>query len=393
MTTAGSYRSRAPAETLALITPHLPALGITRVGSQTGLDRIGIPVWFAVTPNARAIAIAQGKGLTDEDAQASAVMEAVERVIASSPSCVRRSASRRDIEADGESVDLLETLLSPWADPVAPDEVIDWTPAENLLSGHTAHLPFDAVHLDRTQLKPRYWRSSDGLASGNTWDEAVLHGLLERVERDALTLWHVTPPTRRPPAIDPACLATPTIDDLVQRIERAGLIIRLFDISSDLNLPCFMALIAPAAVLAGGAVRHVDLTLGSGAHFTAAGAAARAITEAAQSRLTFIGGARDDVPAAFFTDPAPEDLCKVLRAPVDPLHRPGSTGALPEPNERLPLLLARLASAGLSEAYALRLDDGRLPIAVGKLIVPGLENPPGAQRQRFGPRALRRVLG
>ncbi len=65
----------------------------------------------------------------------------------------------------------------------------------------------------------------------------MLHGLLERVERDALTLWHVTPPTRRPPAIDPACLATPTIDDLVQRIERAGLIIRLFDISSDLNLP------------------------------------------------------------------------------------------------------------------------------------------------------------
>ena len=66
------------AESVRRVWPHLPELGITRVGRQTGLDRLGIPCWAAFRPNSLHLAGSQGKGLTDAAACISAAMEAVE---------------------------------------------------------------------------------------------------------------------------------------------------------------------------------------------------------------------------------------------------------------------------------------------------------------------------
>ena len=63
----------------------LPRFGVTRLSRLTGLDSIGVPVWNAVSPNARSIVINQGKGITDLDAKVSAAMEALERSIAGDP--------------------------------------------------------------------------------------------------------------------------------------------------------------------------------------------------------------------------------------------------------------------------------------------------------------------
>ena len=53
-------------------------LGISRLADVTGLDRIGIPVVMACRPNARSLAVSQGKGLDRDAARASALMEAIE---------------------------------------------------------------------------------------------------------------------------------------------------------------------------------------------------------------------------------------------------------------------------------------------------------------------------
>ena len=53
-------------------------MGITRIANVTGLDRTGIPVVMVVRPNARSVAVSQGKGLTLAAAKASGVMEAAE---------------------------------------------------------------------------------------------------------------------------------------------------------------------------------------------------------------------------------------------------------------------------------------------------------------------------
>jgi len=52
-------------------------MGITRVANVTGLDHVGIPVVMACRPNARGLAVSQGKGLTLDAAKASAVMESI----------------------------------------------------------------------------------------------------------------------------------------------------------------------------------------------------------------------------------------------------------------------------------------------------------------------------
>ncbi len=74
----GTHRTVDPAATLARVRPHLASMGITRIANVTGLDRTGVPVVMVCRPNARSLAVSQGKGLTLDAAKASGVMEAIE---------------------------------------------------------------------------------------------------------------------------------------------------------------------------------------------------------------------------------------------------------------------------------------------------------------------------
>ena len=56
----------------------MPLMGITRVANVTGLDRIGVPVVMVCRPNARSLAVSQGKGIDLAAATASGLMEAAE---------------------------------------------------------------------------------------------------------------------------------------------------------------------------------------------------------------------------------------------------------------------------------------------------------------------------
>ena len=48
---SGTYRTVAPAETVARVRPYFSEAGITRVANVTGLDRLGIPVVMVTRPN------------------------------------------------------------------------------------------------------------------------------------------------------------------------------------------------------------------------------------------------------------------------------------------------------------------------------------------------------
>src|SRR5262247_704701 len=74
----GTQRAVTPQGTLARVRRLLPAMGITRIANVTGLDYLGIPVVMVVRPNARTLAVTQGKGIDLDHAKASGVMEAVE---------------------------------------------------------------------------------------------------------------------------------------------------------------------------------------------------------------------------------------------------------------------------------------------------------------------------
>lgn len=120
-------------------------------------------------------------------------------------------------------------------------------------------------------------------------------------------------------------------------------------------------------------------------------AAIRAVTEAAQSRLTYIGGARDDVFPETFSRPLPESTRRAfLAAP-----RPNAIAAPPVGGGLEALLrhtIDHLRGAGVQSAIALRLSGEALPFSVVKVFVPELESPDGERARRFGPRALSKAL-
>ena len=393
-----SDRIISPRETLSRVEPLLTRFGITRVARHTGLDDIGIPVWCAYTPNSRSIVIAQGKGLTDLDAKASAVMEALERAVAGEPSVKLVHGSASGLQAKGCMIDRLDCLTAVHKLDLGPDEETEWVAGVNILTGDTIHIPFEAVVLDRTR-EARYWMSSDGLASGNNVDEAVFHGVLERIERDAHMLWQVGSEAERyARCVDPRGFGDSALTGLIDRIEASGLALKLFDITSDIAIPCFTAMLGPGDVRGDRDIRLVEVTGGAGAHPSPVRAAMRAVTEAVQSRLTYISGARDDISLATFSGALPPFMRRAFDAvaapPAAAVRRDGAMG---DGQQDLPLLLQHvldsLRSRGIASVVVVRLSDEALPFSVVKTVIPELENPEGERARRFGTRALAKAIG
>ncbi|WP_179875434.1 YcaO-like family protein [Sinorhizobium sp. BJ1] len=388
-----SYSDRVctPEETFERVRPYLAAFGVTRVARHTGLDKVGIPVWCAYTPNSRSIVVAQGKGLTDADARTSAVMEALERSVAGEPTVESFIDTAENLRAAARAFDPLNGLIGAGQDDIRPDEEIEWAGGVDLISGHDVFVPLEAVLLDRTRAS-RFWMSSDGLACGNILEEAMLHGLLERVERDAHVLWRVSGQEARHRAcVTPESLDDPALDALVGRIRAAELELLLFDITSDTAIPCFLALLGPRGTTTASNLRFVEVTSGCGAHPSAVRAAIRAVTEVAQSRLTYIGGARDDVYAETYSRPLPDSTRRAFLATPRPVTTPiAPTGT------RVEALLSHAIScvkkAGVRSVIAVPLSRDDLPFAVVKVLVPDLESPDGERARRFGPRALSKAI-
>ena len=384
---SNSFRACPPDETLSRVSPCLGRLGITRVGRQTELDRIGIPVWCAYAPNSRAIVIAQGKGLDDISAKTSAVMEAIERSVATQPYCSTLMATQDDLTSSGHATNCLNGLLAVGAQPIEAGEQTRWSQALDLVKNAAIFLPFDAIHLDRTQVSPRFWISSDGLASGNTWHEAVLHGLLERIERDACVLWNVVGPARRyARRIDPCSIEDDDISEMLEKIFSADFDLALFDVTSDLAVASVVALLRPKGD--DGLLRYVDLTMGAGASLSPNVAAARAISEAVQSRMTFIAGARDDlVPELFSRRADPTHLLSFQARYTTNLDELPSM-PIGSAQDGLDHLVEALSERGIDQLYAIELAPEWLPASVAKVFAPQLEHPDGGRRIRFGSRAL-----
>lgn len=377
---------------MSRVAPYFEAMGITRLSRQTDLDCVGLPVWCAYTPNSRSIVIAQGKGLEDIDAKVSAAMEALERAVAGEPITTTTVSSARDLRRRGDCAEPLDCLIASGEQTVGEDEVLTWSLATELLHDRPIHVPQDAALLDRTRPN-RFWMSSDGLASGNTLEEAMFHGILERIERDAHVLWQIVSDHQRDAScVDPRSFADAALSDLIDRIEAAGLILKLFDITSDIGIPCFTALVAPSTINGKIPLRFVEVTGGSGAHPWGVRAAIRAVTEALQSRLTYISGARDDVWPELFTTPLPIQTRSAFLAVPASVSAAATARPAGTVSDLLQELLERLRAGGIGSVIALPLTPANLPFSVVKIFIPDLENPAGNRLHRFGQRALARAM-
>jgi ribosomal protein S12 methylthiotransferase accessory factor len=384
-------RLRSAAETLALVEPHFPRLGITRLARQTGLDRTGIPCFAAIRPNSRTLAAHYGKGLSDDAAKVSAVMEALEFALAEAPRGRRRVGTLKTLCDAGVPICACNHLLPPHHQLDSNMELI-WIAGERLGDGAEVWVPLDAVALgDGEPALTDMARTTNGLASGNSSEEAALHGLCELIERDALTLWSFAKDAKAMSdrCVDPAGFGSRAVDAVVERVTAAGLELRLFDITTDTGVPCLQAVLGEAGVTA--TSRRFDVAAGSSCHPFAAHAAVSAMVEAAQSRLTNIAGSRDDFLPAEYRQPAGDDLATLLACRPVKAEVPSDLCSR-RTEDLLAKVLGALDAADIREIVSVNLGGAGWGVAVRKVICPELEDNLSNCHWHPGPRAFRAMF-
>ncbi|KIC07664.1 hypothetical protein RA19_23010 [Leisingera sp. ANG-M1] len=381
-----THRLRDPAQTLEQVRPHLASMGITRIANLTGLDRIGLPAVMVTRPNSRSVAVALGKGLSLEAAQASGVMEAIETWHAERVSLPLRLASLTDLEQEVQVADVerLPRVAGSRFDPYRP---MLWIEGHDLAGQTSRWLPYEMVDTDYTT-PPRggqgaFPRSTNGLASGNDALEAACHAICELIERDATTLWHYSDSK---PRIDPDTVDDPRCRQALDRLARAGIEFGIWETATDVGVACFHCVIGEGGSQPG----HIGI--GDGCHPDRSIALLRAVTEAAQTRLTYISGARDDLDPNEFTAEAVATRGQYIRGlirctqPTESFQDCPSFSS-PSFEEDLDWLLERLNSAGINQVLIVDLSRRGMGIAVVRALIPGLEAPHDDPDFVPGPRA------
>lgn len=384
----------APADLIDRVKPHFAAAGITRVADVTHLDRIGIPVALAVRPNSRSLSVSQGKGTRRDQAVLSAVMEALELAAAERLPCGLRSAA-----IDRCQMLDLDRSTRCRLDRIRRDEPILWTEGTELNSGQPVQVPWSMVGVDYREQAPGYHSafqvSTDGLASGRNEDEAILHGLCELIERDAAALLtFMSSEELRTRAYVPDHEDGFEVAAMQAAIEVAGCTLSLIDMTTDIGVPAFTAIISDPVHDAAYVTQYTH-SGGSACHPDRRRALEKAIVEAAQSRITRITGSRDDLPPSTYA-PAEGGDRQAMVGMLD-FTQVAQGGRRPScvfgetPGENVAILLERLRERGIDEVVVAPIAND-FDISVQRVVVPGLQTELTGQRSKLGRRALLKLI-
>ena len=313
-----------------------------------------------------------GKGATSAAAITSALMEALERAAAERPPEATCRGSFRDMSARGLPVADPRHFTLPPDTGYDPDAAIFWSRGFELASGAETWLATDLVvcpPADGVLLQP----DTNGLASGNTRIEAILHALCELIERDASSRVAFADAFAEPGdgapearALDPAT-APSSCRPLVNAIATAGFTVLLHDLTQEILVPTIRAMIVEdARVSTHGAGRQAHFGLGCAP--SAELAVRRAVTEAVQSRLASIQGARDSFNRLLPSHRAVEGLRPERGADFATVP----TFESDDIADDLRHVLACLAAAGRPQAIAVALTRREFDVPVVRVRVPGL---------------------
>jgi ribosomal protein S12 methylthiotransferase accessory factor len=242
-----------------------------------------------------------GKGMSDIQAKASALCEAIERYSAlyTDDSVVRVTAPFREVADEAiqpndmtcysdhqyrnrDAWNALYPIRYTVPEPFDEDQPVRWTRVWSLTDSRWRLVPtvyaYFGAPLDDG---PVFCNSdSNGNAGGNCLEEAILQGLLELVERDCTAIWWYNRLPR--PGVDLASFEEPYLMQLTRWYEARNRELWVLDFTSDLGIPTFAAL-----------SRRTDgppesITMGFGAHLDTRTAVLRAVTELNQASVLFL---------------------------------------------------------------------------------------------------------
>lgn len=363
----GTHRITSPDETWLALQPFLAPAGITGVADVTWLDCLGIPTVQAVRPASLTLSVSQGKAASYRAAQVSAVMESLEGWHAENVTADLWSATARDLEAD-LTYDPAQLRHRPGSLYHAGVK-LDWMVATTLLTGRRTWVPWTAVLVNVATRDcwepPMFEMDTTGLASGNCYDEATLHALYEVMERHSVAAAVAGETMFEVPTDD---VAGSDSAHLVEMIRDAGDDVDLARIDVWDGYYCFAAELTSATL---------EVTFGGfGLHHDPNVALSRAITEAAQSRITAISGAREDLPSAIYHRFGRVHTYAKARKTSLRLNRARPTPWRVPDVDSLPELVASAATAVANrsgtEPLAVVCDFADACVPVVKVLAPGL---------------------
>ena len=384
----GTHRALTPADTLRRVQPLLSDMGITRVANVTGLDRIGIPVYTAFRPLSRSISVSQGKGFEPDAAKISAIMESVETFHAETVTQPLKYASVNQLHGQTNLIDL-DRLAQISKHTINKDQTLFWIEGKNLLNNRPCWLPFEVLSTDYTLPALNgggyFAANTNGLASGNTLNEAICHAIFEVVERDAEALWNQQAiKAQSNTGLDLGSVDDPNCRWLLERFKKANVEIKVWDMTSDVGLPCYICLAI------GDENDWADPEFGAGCHAAKEVALSRAITEAAQARVTYIAGSRDDVGLSEYKQAQRlnrrnQGLNQFQK------HKPKRDFSKSisfnneDINADLDLCLKQLSNIDIEQVVSVDLSKPEFGLAVAKVVIPGLEGAYGHWHSSYIP--------
>jgi oxazoline/thiazoline synthase len=235
-----------------------------------------------------------GKGKTESQAKASAFCEAIERYSGSFDGDeIRSKHSYRSLgelaihpnhcmhfsPSQYQQRQSWNQACTGWFQQVpAPfdeESIVEWTPVWSFTDRIFKYLPTAYCYYGYPQTAPPMcWGDSNGCASGNTLEEAILQGFMEVVERDCVGIWWYNRLQR--PQVDLTSFDDPYFAALKADYLKRDRDLWVLDITSDLGIPTFVAITRRLD-------RAVeDIVLGFGTHFDPTLAIGRALTEVNQ---------------------------------------------------------------------------------------------------------------
>ncbi len=369
-------RTISPEETLKKVIPLLEKAGMEPLEDITEMDNIGIPVYSIIRKKTAKGVFGNynGKGATPEQAMASAVMEAMERY---------SSEMRDDDEiAYGTIQQVRENgpMIEP-DDLILPARVmynleaadIAWTTGYDLIQGEEVWVPACAVYYpyypDGDLQLFRY--HTNGIASGNTLEEAILHGMFEVIERDAWSIAEAFDRTNADVIIDDEDSVP---GRLLKQFEKSGVRIKLKDLTSDVDVTTIGA--------SSDDIKTKDpelLNIGVGTHLDPEIAAVRALTEVAQSRTTHKHGLKVNANLVKVTKEMGYDKIKAInrlwysdnpkKVKLSEMKNEATEYVLDD----IEIILGKLVDSGFERAVVADLTRTDVKIPTVRMIIPGME--------------------
>jgi ribosomal protein S12 methylthiotransferase accessory factor len=403
--TSGGYRSVSSRQTVARYRKHVsPLTGVvTKLEKMDGELPLNTNFFAQHNFSAPAMSVDQlrsglsggsfGKGSTAEQAEASALMEAIERYSGIFQGDEIR-VTRRFIDfPEGDAIlsnDVQHFSEAQFAsrhrldsedshqvsEPIDPSDKLEWSPVWSLRDLRFRHLPTGLLYFFYRD----FHTDSNGCAAGNTREEAIVQGFLELVERDAYAIWWYNRLQR--PEVDLSAFDDAYIRDIKSQFADYGRRIWVLDVTSDLGVPAYVA------------IMHwmqdgkENIEFGSGAHFDRRIALLRSLTELSQFLSIGVmgeGGMRGDKSSLDGLTPLKLENYPFLIPAKHAIAAPplGMNVPLDSVKEQVEACVEVARRAGYD---FLVLDQTRpdVEVPVVRVIVPGLRH----FYKRFGPGSL-----